>query len=87
MRAGGCPLCSKMIRGSIERKSEIFIKKALYKFGDRFDYSNSIITGLTDNNTFNVRCKKHNIIFTTSAPDHLRFESRRLPRVCKRNSK
>lgn len=78
--SGGCPLCAKMIRGNLEKRAEIFKKKASIKFKDRFDYSNSKIVGLSDLDIFEVKCKTHNIIFSTSAPDHLRFENGGCPK-------
>lgn len=78
--SGGCPLCSKMIRGSLEKRAETFKKKANLKFNGRFDYSKSIISGLSDLDVFDVRCREHNITFSTSAPDHLRFDNGGCPK-------
>lgn len=78
--SGGCPLCSKMIRGNLEKRSNVFKQKATIKFEGRFDYSNSKIPGLSDLDIFEVRCIKHDLVFTTSAPDHLRFDSGGCPK-------
>lgn len=83
---GGCPMCSKSVgsRDSMEQKILYFLKKSEIQFGNRFDYSKSVILGLCDDDEFIVHCNIHNIDFTTSAPDHLRAKNSGCCPLCRK---
>lgn len=52
-KGSGCPMCSKHKR----RTTETFIEEAKAKYGDKYDYSQVIFTGV--NNKVVITCKDH----------------------------
>jgi hypothetical protein len=51
-------------------KADEFIKKAIKKFGDRYDYLE--MQYISSIEKINIRCNKHNIIFNQLPSAHLR---------------
>ena len=60
----GCPECAFSVYNI-----ETFVKKAKEKYGDKFNYSDSIYLGYSKN--INITCQVHNNVFFQSPSNHL----------------
>ena len=67
LSGGGCPQCSKKKTKSTDK--EVFLKEAFKVYGDKDDYEQSDI--ISSKNKINIRCKKHDIIFTKDIQTYL----------------
>lgn len=67
----GCPLCGYKNGGDVQREdTETFVKKAIDRHGDAYDYSQvAYVSSLLP---VKIRCKRHDLIFEQTAASHIR---------------
>lgn len=70
LKGSGCKLCGYSKNGyNLSKKSENFLKEALIKHGDKFEYD--LLDYKNIKSKISITCKKHNLKYLQAADSHL----------------
>lgn len=69
LQGSGCQKCGRKKAAAPMLTQEEFVRRAKEKNGDRYDYSESVYVGW--DKLIQIRCKKHDILFTMKAGNHI----------------